>query len=47
MIETVLLPFRDKIIYDGIVNGFNVTFGTGSRRASRKISEWPRQATAS
>jgi hypothetical protein len=32
MIETVLLPFRGKIIYDGIVNGFNVTFGPGSRR---------------
>jgi hypothetical protein len=32
MIETVLLPFRGRIIYDGIVNAFNVTFGPGSRR---------------
>ena len=32
MIETVLLPFRGKIIYDGIVSAFNVTFGPGSRR---------------
>jgi hypothetical protein len=32
MIETVLLPFRGKIIYDGIVGAFNVTFGPGSRR---------------
>lgn len=32
MIETVLLPFRGKIIYHGIINGFNVTFGPGSRR---------------
>ena len=32
MIETVLLPFRDKIIYDGVVSAFNVTFGPGSRR---------------
>ena len=32
MVETVLLPFRGKIIYDGIVSTFNVTFGPGSRR---------------
>jgi hypothetical protein len=32
MIETVLLPFRGKIVYDGIVIGFNITFGPGSRR---------------
>ncbi|MCX6928397.1 MAG: plasmid pRiA4b ORF-3 family protein, partial [Verrucomicrobia bacterium] len=32
MIETVLLPFRGKIVYDGIVSTFNVTFGPGSRR---------------
>lgn len=33
MIETVLLPFRGKISYDGIVSTLNVTFGPGSRRA--------------
>ncbi|MEO8429574.1 MAG: DUF6398 domain-containing protein [Verrucomicrobiota bacterium] len=32
MIETALLPFRGKIVYHGIVNAFNVTFGPGSRR---------------
>lgn len=32
MIETVLLPFRGKIIYDGLVSLFNVTFGPGTRR---------------
>jgi hypothetical protein len=32
MVETVLLPFRGKIIYDGIVSLFNVTFGPGTRR---------------
>lgn len=32
MIETVLLPFRGKIVYDGIVSTFNVAFGPGSRR---------------
>lgn len=31
LIETVLLPFRGRIIYDGIVSGFNVRFGPGSR----------------
>jgi len=32
MIETVLLPFRGKIIYDGVISRFNVAFGSGSRR---------------
>jgi hypothetical protein len=32
MIETVLLPFHGKIIYDGIVSTFNDMFGPGSRR---------------
>ena len=33
MIETVLLPFRGKIVYHGMAGAFNVTFGPGSRRA--------------
>lgn len=32
MIEIVLLPFRGRITYAGIVSRFNVTFGPGSRR---------------
>jgi len=32
MVETVLLPFRGKIVYDGIVSTFKVTFGPGARR---------------
>lgn len=32
MVEMVLLPFRGKIIYDGLVSAFNVSFGPGSRR---------------
>jgi hypothetical protein len=32
MVETVLLPFRGKIVYDGIISTFNVSFGPGSRR---------------
>ena len=32
MIETTLLPFRGRIVYDGLVNGYNVTFGAGIKR---------------
>ena len=32
LITTVLLPFRGKIIYDGIISGFNVTFGGGTKK---------------
>lgn len=33
MTQTVLLPFRGKIIYDGLMNRFNVSFGPGIRRS--------------
>lgn len=32
LVTTVLLPFRGKIIYDGLVYGYNVTFGGGIKR---------------
>jgi hypothetical protein len=32
MIETVLLPFRGRITYDGLAGNFNVRFGSGARR---------------
>lgn len=32
MVETVLLPFKDKIIYDGMINSYRITFGAGARR---------------
>lgn len=31
LVKTVLLPFKDKIIYDGIINGYNMLFGSGYR----------------
>lgn len=31
-IDTVLLPFRDKIVYDGLLSGYNISFGPGVRR---------------
>lgn len=32
MIETVLIPFKDKIIFDGFLQTYNVYFGPGIRR---------------
>jgi len=32
LVKTVLLPFRDKIVYDGLMNSFSITFGPGIRR---------------
>jgi len=30
--KTVLLPFRGQIVYDGMLAGYNITFGSGIRR---------------
>lgn len=32
MTNTVLLPFKDKIVYDGLLSGFNISFGGGIKR---------------
>jgi len=32
LITAVLLPFQGKIIYDGLISGYNITFGGGIRR---------------
>lgn len=32
MVQTVLLPFKGKIVYDGSVIRYSVTFGPGARR---------------
>jgi len=32
LITAVLLPFQGKIIYDGLISGFNITFGGGIKR---------------
>jgi len=31
MLETVLLPFEDKIVYDSFFSSYNVSFGKGIR----------------
>jgi hypothetical protein len=33
MIETTLLPFHDRIVYDGLIRGYNVAFGGGIKRS--------------
>jgi hypothetical protein len=32
LITTVLVPFQGKIIYDGLVSGYNISFGGGIKR---------------
>lgn len=36
MIETSLLPWRDKIITDGLISGFRVSFGPGARSSFKE-----------
>ena len=43
LITTVLLPFQGKIIYDGLVFGYNITFGGGIKRM---LNEEYKQAKA-
>ena len=33
MVEAVLLPFRDKIVFDGILKPYNIYFGGGIKRS--------------
>lgn len=32
LIQTVLLPFKNMIVYDGLMSGYNISFGPGIRR---------------
>ncbi len=36
MTKTVLLPFKDKIIYDGLLSGYPISFGGGIRRSLKE-----------
>jgi Domain of unknown function (DUF6398) len=33
LVETVLMPFRDKIVYEGLLNAYRISFGPGIRRS--------------
>lgn len=35
-VEAVLLPFRGKIVYDGVLPGYNITFGGGFKQRLRE-----------
>jgi len=43
LIQTVLLPFQGKIVYDGLLSGYNLTFGGGIKRM---LNDTYRQAKA-
>jgi len=36
-LETVLLPFKDKIIYDSFMSSMPIGFGDGAKRAFREM----------
>jgi hypothetical protein len=36
MVETVLIPFQDKIVYDSLFNVFNISFGRGMRSSLKE-----------
>ena len=35
--KTVLLPFKGRIVYDGMLAGYNITFGSGIRRQAQGV----------
>lgn len=43
MTQTVLLPFKDRIVYDGLLSSYNITFGGGIKR---RLNETFKEAKA-
>ena len=41
--KAVLLPFKGQIVYDGLLAGYNITFGSGIRRRLRDSYEEAKQ----
>ncbi|MCL2772213.1 MAG: hypothetical protein FWD71_02590 [Oscillospiraceae bacterium] len=39
IVDTVLLPFKDKIIYDGFIGVYPVSFGKGIRDSMKEMYE--------
>ena len=33
LVETILLPFKDRIVYDSLLNAYRISFGSGIRRS--------------
>jgi hypothetical protein len=50
MLKTTLLPFKGRIVYDGLMTGHNITFGPGIRRRLNedyKVAKaWPGVVTS-
>jgi len=44
LVHTVLLPFRDKIIYDGLVSTYNISFGGGVKRSLNEAYKQAKEA---
>ncbi len=43
LVQTVLLPFKNMIVYDGLMGGYNISFGPGIRR---NLNEYFKDAKA-
>ncbi len=43
MVETTLLPFQDKITYDGLLGSYSISFGGGFRRGLKEAYEAAKQ----
>jgi hypothetical protein len=39
--RTVLLPFKNKIVYDGLITSYNISFGPGHFRLAWTETQWP------
>ncbi len=39
LLEIILIPFRETIIYDGLFNSYNIHFGGGIRKSLKQESE--------
>lgn len=44
LVKTVLLPFKGRIIYDGLLETYNMMFGAGIRRDLNEIYQRAKQA---
>ena len=43
MVETVLLPFRDKIVYDGIISPYRISLGPGLRSSLNEAYKYAKE----
>ena len=41
--KAVLLPFKGQIVYDGLLAGYNITFGSGIRRSLKESYDYAKE----